>query len=206
VRRLAFQNLDRHVLIIYCIALLALMLLPVAERNFRLLGIGSDKWVHVALMAGCSMLLRFNLAANSRGTLISIGVTVLIAAGIEVAQGLTGYRDPEWGDVLAGFVGAVLGALVMNRILASPTPNKLVGMLTIGLGVMVAFVSILVDVFRASDAGRHGRMLAQFGSGHSLFAPGQSHFGPMQVAGTVLGALLIVGGVLLYRKRLTGKR
>ena len=179
------QKLDRKLLIIYLIAILALLLLPVSEPHFRLLHIKSDKWMHVALFGGCALLLRWNLGPRRWASLLSIVSTVFIAAAMEVAQGFTTYRDAEWADVLAGGIGAVLGVIAMNRILASPKPDRSAGALVVLLGIMIVAASVLADVFGPSS---------------------RAHFGPIQVAGTVLGALLVVGGAIVVRKGLVSRQ
>ena len=179
------RKLDRNLLIIYLVAMLALLLFPVPEPKFQLLGIKSDKWMHVALFAGCAMMLRWNVTSIRLATVIPIGITVLFAAGIEIAQGLTSYRNAGWGDLLAGTLGAILGVVVMNRIMASPQPDRRAGTLIVLLGIMVAASSILADVIGAGN---------------------RAQFGPTQVAGTLLGMLLVLGGVAVYRMTLIGYR
>jgi hypothetical protein len=48
-RSVAVGKLDRILLAIYMIALLGLLMFPIAGPEFRLLGIESDKWLHFAL-------------------------------------------------------------------------------------------------------------------------------------------------------------
>ena len=175
------RKLDRNLFIVYFVAILALLLLPVREPRFHFLGFMSDKWMHVAMFGGLALLLRWNLSSGLRGSIGAICATILIAGLVEVMQGFTGYRDAEWGDVLAGSVGAVLGVLVMNRILASRRPDGSIGILVILLGVMIVAASLLADII---GLGYHAR------------------FGVAQLTGAVLGALLIVGGVSVYRKGL----
>ena len=181
---LPLRKLALNLLIVYLVALLALLLLPVSEPGFHLAGINSDKWMHVALFGGFAMMLRWNLASNRLASPIAVGMSVLFAAAIEIVQGFTTYRDAEWADLLAGAVGAVVGVIVMNRVLASPHSDQRAGALVVLLGIMVGGASILADVIGA----------------HRL------HFGPLQIAGTVLGVLLILGGVAVYRRELNGKR
>lgn len=80
----------------------------------------SDKLSHLVtyfLLAGW-----FSLLATNR---ITLGWTViaLIAYGmlIELLQGMTAYRYPEWGDVLANGVGVLIGILLYF----SPLPRLL---------------------------------------------------------------------------------
>ena len=80
----------------------------------------SDKLSHLVtyfLLAGW-----FSLLAANR---ISLGWTVigLIAYGmlIELLQGMTSYRYPEWGDVLANAIGVLAGILLYF----SPLPRLL---------------------------------------------------------------------------------
>jgi len=179
------RNLDRNLLAIYLVALIALLLLPISEPKFKLLHIHSDKWMHAALFGGCAIMLRWNLDSRRFATSISIGITAILAACMEIVQGFTTYRDAEWADILAGAVGGVIGVFVMNRILASSHPDRRAGTLIVLLGLMVAAASLLADVIRAGN---------------------RVHFGPTQVTGTVLGILLVLGGIAVYRKDLIGSR
>ena len=70
----------------------------------------------------------------------------------------------------------------MDRILASPQPDRRAGVL---LGLMVGLPSMLVDVIGAGN---------------------RAQFGPTQVVGTLLGMLLALGGIVVYRKTLIGYR
>ncbi|MDH3636228.1 MAG: VanZ family protein [Gammaproteobacteria bacterium] len=91
----------------------AIMLLGVAVASLvPVPDIGvSDKLSHLVtyfLLAGW-----FSLLAANR---ITLGWTVigLIAYGmlIELLQGMTSYRYPEWGDVLANGIGVLAGILL----------------------------------------------------------------------------------------------
>ncbi len=180
----AVLKLDRLLLAIYLIALLGLLMFPIEGPNFRLLSIGADKWMHVALFGGLAVLLRWNLSANRHAVLVSVGAAFVVAVATEVAQSLVAYRSAELWDLLAGLLGAMLGAVSMNRIVSSPVPKKSVGLLVAILGVMVSALFVLADVI---------------GVGKSNL------FGTLQMAGTALGALITVGGVGVYVKGLRGE-
>jgi uncharacterized membrane protein HdeD (DUF308 family) len=165
--------------------MLALLLFPVPEAKFHLLGIKSDKWVHVALFGGFAMMLRWNVDSNRLATVIAVGITTLFAASIEVVQSFTTYRSAELADFIAGAIGAMLGVIVMNRILASSHPDRFAATFIVLLGMMIGVSSVLADVI-----GVHHRV----------------HFGPVQMAGTVLGMLLVLGGIAVYRERPIGNR
>ncbi len=179
----ALWKLDRLLLAIYLIALLGLLMFPIAGPEFQLLSIGADKWMHVALFGGLAVFLRWNLSANRHAVLVSVGATFVVAVATEVAQGLVAYRSAELWDLLAGLLGAMLGAVSMNRIVSSPVPEKSVGLLVAILGLMVGALFVLADVI---------------GVGKSNL------FGTLQMAGTALGVLITAGGVGLYVKGLRG--
>ena len=180
----AVWKLDRMMLAIYLIALVGLLMFPIAGPEFQLLSIGADKWMHVALFGGLAVLLRWNLSANRHAVLISIGAAFVVAVATEVAQGLVAYRSAELWDLLAGLLGATLGAVSMNRIVSSPVLEKSVGLLVVILGLMVGALFVLADVI---------------GVGKSNL------FGTLQIAGTALGALITVGGVGVYVKGSRGE-
>ena len=177
----ALWKLDRLLLAIYLIALLGLLMFPIAGPEYRLLGIGTDKWMHFALFGGLAVFLRWNLSANRHAVLVSVGVAFIVAAATEVAQGLVAYRSAELLDLLAGLLGAMLGAVSMNRIVLSAVPEKPVGLLVTALGLMVGALFLLADMI---------------GVGTSNL------FGTTQMAGTALGVFIIVGGVGVYVKGL----
>jgi VanZ family protein len=170
-------KLHRVLLGIYVIALLGLLMFPIAGPEYRLLNIGTDKWMHVALFGGLAVFLRWNLAATRHAVLVSIGAAFVIAVATEVAQGFVAYRSAELWDILAGFLGAMLGAVTMNRIVLSPVPEKPIGFLVGSLGLMVAVLFVLADVIGVGTSNR---------------------FGTVQLAGTVLGGLITTGGIWVY--------
>ena len=172
-------RLDRNLLTVYLVALLALFLLPISGPQFSLLDIESDKWTHVGLFAGLCMLVRWNLESVPKATLISVAATVMFAAAIEGIQSLLAYRSAEWADLLAGSVGALLGVAVTNRVLSSSAPDKPFGILIIILGIMAGVISALADVIGVSR---------------------QDQFGPYQLAGIVLGVVIVAGGIRVYKK------
>ena len=174
---LARWKIDRFLLVMYVIALMGLLLFPLGGPDFRLLGIDSDKWMHVALFAGLAVLLRWNLSANRRAVFVSVGVAFVVAAATEVAQGLVAYRSAELLDLVAGLLGAVLGAMITDRILLSPVVQRLLAPLVVILGLMIGAFFLLADVIGVGDS---------------------AQFGTLQIAGTVLGALIVVGGVRVY--------
>jgi len=175
---------DRYLLLIYLAALFSLLVLPISEPKFFLLGIKSDKWFHAALFSGLAMLLRWNFATRAHPLVESIFVAAAIALAIEVIQGLINYRSAEWQDLLAGVLGAVLGAAVMRRILHARRPDHSVGVLVAALGMMIIVVSVLADLIR-------------YGS--------HLNFGPRQFTGTVLGILILGGGIRVYLRGLPGQ-
>ena len=181
---IAFRKLDRLLLAIYLIALIGLLIFPVAGPKLRLFGIGADKWMHIALFGGLAVFLRWNFSRNRHAIFFSVGVAFVVAVAIEIVQGLVVYRSAELWDLLAGFLGAMLGAVSMNRIMSSPEPEKSVGLLVCTTGLLVGALFLLADVI---------------GVGSSNL------FGTLQMSGTALGVLITVGGIWVYVKGLRGE-
>jgi hypothetical protein len=174
-----FWKLDRILLAIYLIALFSLLIFPIAGPDFRLLGIGADKWMHGMLFGGLAVFLRWNLVTNRHATLMAVGAAFIVAVATEIAQALVVYRSADVLDLLAGLIGAMLGALCMNHFVLSPVPSKPVGLVVVLLGLMVGSLFGLADVI---------------GVGRSNL------FGSIQMAGTALGALITLGGFRVYLK------
>ena len=170
-------KLDRLLLATYLIALMGLLMFPISGPDFRLFGIESDKWMHVALFGGLAMLWRWNISATPNATFVTVGAAFLVVIATEIAQGLVAYRSADLGDLLAGFLGASLGAIIMHRIVSSPVLTKSVGLLVAVLGLMVGVFFGLADVI---------------GVGTS------NQFGTLQMAGMGLGAVVAGGGVWVY--------
>lgn len=173
---LARWNFDRLLLAMYSIALMALLTLPISEPEFRLFGIESDKWTHVALFGGLAALLRWNFSEKIRALLVSIAAAFVVAAAIEMTQALVAYRSAEMWDLVAGLLGAILGAISVDRILSSVVLQKFLGPLVVILGVMIAAFFLLADVIGVGS---------------------DDQIGLRQMAGITLGALIAVGGGLV---------
>jgi len=181
---LTLLKIEQLLLITYFLALFGLLIFPVAGSEFQLFGFGSDKWMHIALFGGFAVLLRWNLANARHAWLVSVWVALAIAVLIENTQGLVEYRSAELWDVLAGLIGAVLGATVVGRVVLSPMLRRLLGSLVILLGIMVGTFFLLADVIGIGDA---------------------NQFGPIQVGGTSLGTLIVTGGVRVFLKGAQGR-
>lgn len=177
-------KINRLILVMYVMALIGLLMFPLGGPDSRLLGVSSDKWMHVALFGGLAVLLRWNLSANRHAIFVSIGAAFAVAAATEIAQGLVAYRSAEFMDLVAGLLGAVLGAMITDRILLSAVVQRLLGPLVVILGLMIGAFFLLADVI---------------GVGNS------AQFGTLQIAGTVLGALIAMGGVRVYSIGLRGR-
>ena len=171
------SNLERLLLGIYLIALFGLLLFPIGGSNKQLFGIEADKWMHAALFGGLAVFLRWNLSTSRHAVSVSVGYAFVIALVTEAAQGLLAYRSAEWSDLLADLIGAILGALSMNRLILARVPEKTVGFLVVVLGIMIATFFVLAD---------------KIGMG------GNNYFGRTQIAGTALGTLITLGGVAVY--------
>jgi len=174
-------SLNRLLLTMYLIALMGLLMFPIVGPEFRLLGIGSDKWVHVALFGGLAVMLRWNLSENRHALFVSISIALVVAVTTEVAQGLVAYRSAEFFDVLAGLNGAIIGAVSVDRILSSLALQKLLGLLVVVMGLVVGALFLLADVIGVGD---------------------RNQFGTLQIVGVVLGALIAVGGANVYSRGL----
>ena len=177
----AIWTVDRLLLVIYLFALFGFLMFPTAASDYTLLNIGADKWMHFALFGGLAILLRWNSSTMRHSISFSIGVASVVAVATEVAQGLVAYRSAELSDILAGALGAIIGAMGMNRIMSSPVPERSIGVLVAALGLMVGSLFVLADVI---------------GVGKSDL------FGIRQMVGTALGVFVTVGGVRVYLKGL----
>ena len=171
-------KLDRILLVIYLIAMLALLMSPLSGPKIEMPGFGIDKYLHFALFGGLAVFLRWNLAAKRRAVLTTVAAAFVVAAATEIAQGLIAYRSAELLDLIAGLFGAVLGAAGANRIMASPAPGQLLGITVTIVGLSLGALFVLAD----------------------MIGVGNSHqFGTLQIAGTALGAVVTAGGILVYR-------
>lgn len=170
-------TLDRVLLGIYLIALIVLMMFPLSGPNTGYLGIGIDKWMHFLLFGGLAVFVRWNLRTIRGGIWKSIGAALVVAILTEVAQGLVSYRSAELMDIGAGLLGAMLGAVLMNRIVLAAAPEKPIGVMLGTVGLMVGGLFILADVI---------------GIGSS------EAFGAVQLAGTGIGVVILAAGVRLY--------
>ena len=173
----AFSQIDHLLLALYLMALMVFLMFPIAGPDFRFLGMESDKWMHVALFGGLAMLLRWNLAQNSRPLFASVGAAFVVAAVVELAQGLLAYRSAELWDLIAGGLGAIVGATTVDRIMLSKAVQRMLGLLVVMLGLMVSVIFFLADVIGVGDT---------------------SQFGLIQFAGMALGAFIATGGVKVY--------
>jgi VanZ family protein len=178
----ASWKLDRILLAVYLIAMLALLMSPLSGPKIEMPGFGIDKYLHFALFGGLAVFLRWNLAARRLAALTAVAAAFVVAAATEIAQGLIAYRSAELLDLIAGLFGAVLGAAGANRIMASPAPGQLLGITVTIVGFFLSVLFVLADV-------------VGLGNSHQ--------FGTLQIAGTVLGAVVTAGGIVVYR---TGKR
>ena len=177
-------SLNRDLLAIYLIAVLGLLLLPISVPNYAVIGIKADKLVHVALFAGMASLMRWNISGKRYASVLTLAFVLFVILFTEAAQSFMIYRSGDWGDVIAGSIGALFGVVAMNRIMSSASPEKLIGVLVSILGAMIITLSLFVDLIRPN---------------------GQYHFGPAQIIGTILGVLLVAGGTAVYFKRLQNK-
>ena len=179
-----FRKADRLLLAIYLIALLGLLMFPIEGPEFRFLGIGTDKWMHVALFGGLAMMLRWNLSANRHAVFVAVGVAFVVAAATELAQGLVAYRSAEFMDLVAGLLGALFGATAMNRVVSSPVLEKWIGLLVAILGLMIGVFFLLAGVNGVGETDR---------------------FGTTQMAGMACGAIIAARGVGVYLKGIRGE-
>ena len=172
-------RLERLMLALYLAALIGLLMLPMSGASSRFFNMGGDKLVHVALFGGLSILLGWNFSGTRNADVYAIVVAISLVIVTELAQGLVAYRSPELWDAAAGAFGAILGAVGMNRALKSGSYEKFVGPVIVVLGLMIAFLFVVADLI---------------GLGAN------NYFGPVQAAGTGVGALIVAGGVWVYVK------
>ena len=115
----AISTRARHaVLACYVLGLLALTLAPLPETAYRLSSAeGFDKAVHFALFGGFTLLLYWDLLRERRPRLVGmLGVSGSLAALVEVAQGLLGYRTQDFWDFAWGTLGSLAAYLVGARL------------------------------------------------------------------------------------------
>lgn len=171
------MRIDRLLLATYLVALFGLLMFPIQGTQTQLLGIGSDKWVHIALFGGLAVMLRWNLSGKQRPVMVSMGIAFAVAAATEVGQVLVVERSGEWLDLLAGLIGATIGAASADIIILSPVLQKLLGLIVVALGLMIATFFLLADIIGVGDS---------------------IQFGRIQVAGIIIGAIIAVGGFRVY--------
>lgn len=182
IRATEILTVQRLVLAMYAIALAGLLFFPLEGPSFRFLGIQSDKWMHILLFGGLAVLLRWNLADFEQALFFSVSISFFVAGATEVMQGLVAYRSAELMDFIAGFAGATVGAVGVDRVLLSHRLKKGFGLLVVVLGIMNATFFLLADVIGVGSDPR---------------------FGVLQASGMVLGALIAAGGIKVY---LAGQR
>jgi VanZ family protein len=183
-KTLTLCSLNRLLLAIYLIALLALLMLPIEGPQFRFLNIRTDKWMHFALFGGFAVFLRWNLASNPRAVFISISAAFVLATATEVAQGLIEYRSANLWDLMAGFIGSTLGAVGIQRFMSSTIYSKSDGLIVAILGLMIIGFFALADVIGMGDP---------------------KQFGILQMVGVGLGTLIASGGFWVYREAARNK-
>ena len=170
--------------ILYLVATIGLTLLPVSAPKSQILGITGDKWMHVLLFGGLATLLRWHFSTRAWPSILSIIAAVAVALSIEIAQGFLAYRSADIWDLFAGLLGAVGGTVVMKRILSSSRPDQATGIAVGMLGMIVICLSALADLIQVG---------------------GHSRFGMAQIAGTILGAAILAGGLTIYRRALEAR-
>jgi len=98
-------------LAIWLLFLLIVSLIPVPAPNMPL---PSDKFEHfIAYGITAVLLMRYFISRGRKARLVisSILIATCYGALLEVLQGLTSYRQPSLGDVLANTAGAVVFAI-----------------------------------------------------------------------------------------------
>lgn len=181
------NSLDRMILAVYLIALITLLLAPVTvDGRYQLLNIGGDKWVHFGLFSGLAGLFRWNLPKSRRPLLFAFVATFAVSVFTELAQSVTSYRSASLGDLGADLIGGLVGVLVMSRIMSRPRPERTVGAIVTLLGLGIGALFVLADVIGVGTT---------------------QTFGPTQMTGSFLGALIAFGGIGIYvMGRIAGSR
>ncbi len=90
------------------------LLVPVASFERWVLDLfpHTDKVAHGLVFAISTRLVLNIVPSHAKAVTVSI---ILIGGGIEVMQGLSGYRDATWGDWAADSVGVLAGWLILSR-------------------------------------------------------------------------------------------
>ncbi len=172
------MKLDRILLVVYIVTSLGLLLYPIAGPSRDLLGIGTDKWLHLLLFAGLAVFLRWSAAQYSYPNAITILAAFLFAFATEAAQGLVVYRSADFWDVIAGLVGAMIATAGIDRLMALPKPERPLGVIIIGAGLIMSTLFLVADII---------------GVGSNDF------FGITQLVGTLVGCGITLGGIVVYR-------
>ena len=175
---------DYKYVVMYLVGILVLMTLPVPAPKFQLAGIGSDKWAHIALFAGLGILFRATFRFRKQPSMLALCFAAAAALLAETAQAIIGGRNAEIDDFLAGLVGAVLGIIIMVRVLKASSPFRVIGILVIIIGCALVSLSVLADMLGMGT--RKG-------------------FGYHQIIGTIVGFIAILGGGRMYLMRLESK-
>lgn len=165
-------------LAIYCVALAAVMVLPVDADAGDLLDIGMDKWAHLALFGGLAALLQWNLGVGLRAMAIAFVATSFFAWAIEIVQGMLAHRSASMMDLAAGMLGAILGAATTNRVLRFERPERIIGIGVAVLGAIIGAIFTMADVIGVGDA--------------------SGRFGALQAGGLSLGLLIAAGGLRVF--------
>jgi VanZ family protein len=106
------RSARRRFILAYFGLVLVVTLVPLPSKPEVAVLPGLDKLVHGALFAGLAFLLHRELRGRPGSPLLAAGLATLTAALIELVQQPLPYRSGDARDLLAGMLGAVVGAAV----------------------------------------------------------------------------------------------
>jgi VanZ family protein len=99
----------RHRLFIaYLVFMLVVFLTPTPETGIELTYF--DKLVHFGLFFGFALFLYIDRAPSAPRTFL---ISIMFAAGVELAQAFLPFREVEWADFIAGAAGAGFAVLAI---------------------------------------------------------------------------------------------
>lgn len=96
---------------LWCLIVLVLALAPMPPGPP---GGYSDKLMHFAVFAGLAGW--FGALTRGLGRLAVAAGLAIFGGLIEILQGLTGYRDPSWWDLLADVIGIGIGLWLLRPL------------------------------------------------------------------------------------------
>ena len=113
------KPIRRTILIAYLALVLLATLAPLSGDMYAAVST-FDKLAHVGLFAGVASLAVLNMTYRWQAALRAVILTSVLAALIELVQGMLPFRSADWWDLWAGVLGACIGAtfaMAVHRIM-----------------------------------------------------------------------------------------